>query len=143
MANDIGWGSAYDVESGWGMSVITGAELGYGSIVIDSYAGDTFIAGPGDSDKSSLFAELPLLYIDSLMLNPTAYVYFLLAEGVTASSMSMKIYYNGDLYADNALATDGINFAFEFPEPGDYYAEVTVNVDSEIFEVATSNILTV
>jgi len=143
MANEIGWGSAYDVDSGWGMSVITGAELGYGSIVIDSYAGDTFIAGPGDRDEVNIFAELPLLYIDSLMLNPTAYVYFLLAEGITASSMSMKIYYNGNLYADNALATDGINFAFEFPEPGDYYAEVIVYIDAETFYVSNSNLLTV
>lgn len=143
MANDIGWGTAYDADSGWGMAVVTGAEMGYGSIVIDSYAGDTLIAGPSDSDKGGLFAEYPLLYIDSAALIPTGYVYFLLAEGVTPSSMSMKIYYNGDLYGENALLTDGINFAFEWPEPGDYYVEVTVNIDSETLEVGTSNILTV
>lgn len=44
MANEIGWGQPYDAESGYGMAAFNGAEIGYGTVVINSYSGETNIS---------------------------------------------------------------------------------------------------
>jgi hypothetical protein len=43
MPNEIGWEQPYDIESGYGMATVNGAASGYGTVVIDSYSGETNI----------------------------------------------------------------------------------------------------
>jgi hypothetical protein len=144
MANEIGWGRAFDPEIGWGMAAVTGAEIGYGNVVINSHSGETNISSqdvdnePTDG-KATILDELPLLYVDG----DNVYLYFALNAAVTPISMTYNFYIEDRFYSDGVLADDGIHWVAEFPEPADYYLELTIVIDSENTSVFTSNILTV
>lgn len=144
MANEIGWGAPYDAESGYGMAAITGAESGYGNVVINSYSGETNMSSqdvdnePTDG-KATILDELPLLYMDG----DNIYLYFALNAAVTPVSMSYNFYIEDRFYSDGTLSEDGIHWVAEFPEPANYYLELTIVIDSENTSVFTSNILTV
>ena len=144
MANDIGWGAPYDAESGYGMAAITGAESGYGNVVINSYSGETNMSSqdvdnePTDG-KATILDELPLLYVDG----DNVYLYFALNAAVTPVSMTYNYYIEDRFYSDGTLAEDGIQWIAEFPEPGNYYLELTIVIDSENTSIFTSNTLTV
>ena len=144
MANDIGWGAPYDAESGYGMAAITGAESGYGNVVINSYSGETNMSSQDvDNDptdgKATILDELPLLYVDG----DNVYLYFALNAAVTTVSMTYNYYIEDRFYSDGTLAEDGIQWIAEFPEPGNYYLELTIVIDSENTSIFTSNTLTV
>jgi hypothetical protein len=145
MANEIGWGRAFDPEIGWGMAAVTGAEIGYGNVVINSHSGETNISSqdrdnePTDGDKGTILDELPLLYMDA----DNMYLYFNLNPTVTPVSMTYNFYKGDIFYSDGVLADDGIHWIAEFPADDDYYLELTIVIDSENTSVFTSNILTV
>ena len=144
MANEIGWGRAFDPEIGWGMAAVNGAEIGYGNVVINSHSGETNISSmdtdnePTDG-KVTILDELPLLYVDG----DNVYLYFALNAAVTPVSMTYNYYIEDRFYSDGVLADDGIHWIAEFPEPANYYLELTIVIDSENTSVFTSNILTV
>jgi hypothetical protein len=145
MANEIGWGRAFDPEIGWGMAAVTGAEIGYGTVVINSHSGETNISSqdrdnePTDGDKGAILDELPLLYMDG----DNVYLYFNLNPTVTPVSMTYNFYIEDRFYSDGVLADDGIHWIAEFPEAGNYYLELTIVIDSENTSIFTSNTLTV
>jgi hypothetical protein len=144
MANEIGWGKAFDHEIGWGMAAVTGSEIGYGNVVINSHSGETNISSqdrdnePTDG-KVTILDELPLLYVDG----DNVYLYFALNAAVTPISMTYNYYIEDRFYSDGILSEDGIHWVAEFPEPANYYLELTIVIDSENTSVFTSNILTV
>jgi hypothetical protein len=140
MANEIGWGQPYNVETGYGMAAVNGAEIGYGTVVVNSYSGETNISSrDADNEEKGILTELPLLYTDG----DNMYVYFTLNATVTPASMSFVLYYADSFYAEGPLYDDGIQWIAEFPAIGDYYLELTVVIDSENTSVFTSNTLTV
>jgi len=140
MGNEIGWGQPYNVETGYGMAAVNGAESGYGTVVINSYSGETNISSrDADNEEKGILTELPLLYTDG----DNMYVYFTLNPTVTPASMSFMLYYADSFYADGPLYDDGIQWVAEFPDRGDYYLELTIVIDSENTSVFTSNTLTV
>lgn len=141
MANEIGWGAPYDAESGWGMAAVNGAEIGYGTIVIDSYSGDTNMSSiDADNDsKVSTLSELPLLYMDG----SSGYVYFLLGPGVVPQSMAVQIYLNSEFSSEIAILSDGIISLGDGPARGEYYVNVIITIDSENIYSFPSNTITV
>jgi hypothetical protein len=145
MANEIGWGRAFDPENGYGMAAVNGAEIGYGTVVINSHSGQTNISSMDadnttpDGDKGTILDELPLLYMDG----DNMYLYFNLNPTVTPVSMTYNFYQGDRFYSDGVLADDGIHWIAEFPADDDYYLELTIVIDSENTSVFTSNILTV
>lgn len=50
MANEIGWGAAFSEENGYGMAAVTGSEIGYGTVVVNSYSGETNISAIDDDN---------------------------------------------------------------------------------------------
>jgi hypothetical protein len=140
MGNEIGWGQPYNVETGYGMAAVNGAESGYGTVVINSYSGETNISSrDADNEVKGTLIDLPLLYVDG----DNMYVYFRLNPEITPASMSYILYYADSFYADGPLYSDGIQWVAEFPHTGDYYLELTIVIDSENTSVFTSNTLTV
>jgi hypothetical protein len=140
MGNEIGWGQPYNVETGYGMAAVNGADSGYGTVVINSYSGETNISSiDADNEVKGTLIDLPLLYVDG----DNMYVYFRLNPEITPASMSYILYYADSFYADGPLYFDGIQWVAEFPDTGDYYLELTIVIDSENTSVFTSNTLTV
>jgi hypothetical protein len=91
-------------------------------------------------DKSpSILNELPLIYIDG----DNVYLSFALNPAFTPVSMTYNYYIDGRFYSDGTLADDGIQWIAEFPEPADYYLELTIVIDSVNTYQFTSNTLTV
>jgi hypothetical protein len=142
MANDIGWGKPFDAESGYGMAAVNGAEIGYGTVVINSYSGETNISSM-DADnttgKPTILDDLPIIYMDGINM----YVYFALNASVTPAAMTHQLFVDDRFYADGAFITDGINWIAEEPSPGDYSLELTIVIDSENSSTFTSNVLTI
>jgi hypothetical protein len=148
MANEIGWGTPYDAESGYGMAAVNGAEIGYGTVVINSYSGETNISSqdadnePTDGEKVTILDQEPLIYMDSVGgFIPTMYLSFRLADGVEASEITIDFYVDGSL-SFNMPVSSGITQIWEFPPNGEYYGVLNVNVDGEVYTF-TSNTLTV
>ena len=78
MANEIGWGAAFSEENGYGMAAVTGAEIGYGNVVITSYSGETNISSmdadnPREDEMDILSEPLNITVIEG-----SIYMYFLL-----------------------------------------------------------------
>lgn len=147
MANEIGWGTPYDAESGYGMAAINNGDTGYGYVVINSYSGETNISSR-DADNVSpdqevtILDELPLIYMDSVGgFIPTMYLSFRLAEGVESRDINIDFYVDGSL-SFNIPVVSGITQLWEFPPNGEYYGVLNVNVDGEVYTF-TSNTLTV
>lgn len=157
MANEIGWGKAFDPETGWGMAAVTGAEIGYGNVVINSHSGETNISSQDrdneptdgdadntapDRDKVTILDQEPLIYMDSVGgFIPTMYLSFILADGVKASEITIDFYVDGSL-SFNIPIVSGITQLWEFPPNGEYYGVLNVNVNGEVYTFR-SNILTV
>ena len=162
MTNKIGWGAAFSKENGYGMAAVTGAEIGYGTVVINSYSGDTNISSidadnkpAGDTninsrdednkpvDKEvSILAELPVLTLDT-SADPTIYLYFLLSPGVSPVSMTGTLYWKDRFYAENIFYSDGLQWMAEFPEIGLWYVDLEIVIDSTTTYNFISNTLTV
>jgi hypothetical protein len=66
MANDIGWGKPFDAESGYGMAAFNGAADGYGTVVVNSYSGETNISA---------------IDVDNFPISPNSYITY--EEGQT------------------------------------------------------------
>lgn len=139
MPNDIGWGQPYDIESGYGMAAVNGARDGYGTVVINSYSGETNISSNDRDNSITVLADEPNLYIDSDIM----YVYFQLAEDITPQSMSYEIYIDDVFSEDGALTTDGITELIEAPLDGSYVVYLTIALDTETSYTFTSNTLIV
>ena len=142
MANEIGWGAAFSEENGYGMAAFNGAEIGYGTVVVNSYSGETNISSidaDNPTGKPVILDELPIIYMDGLNM----YVYYTVNPSVTPAAMTYELFVGDRFYADGAFTTDGINWIAEEPNPGDYYLELTIVIDSENSFIFTSNVLTV
>ena len=57
MANEIGWGNAFDAVSGWGMASINNGDNGYGNVVINSYSGESNISSADADNEINLVTE--------------------------------------------------------------------------------------
>lgn len=148
MANEIGWGTPYDAESGYGMAAVNGAESGYGTVVVNSYSGETNISSQDadnttpDGEKVTILDQEPLIYMDSAGgFIPTMYLSFRLAEGVESRDINIDFYVDGSL-SFNIPVVSGITQLWEFPPNGEYYGVLNVNVDDEVYTF-TSNTLNV
>jgi len=144
MANDIGWGAPYDTESGYGMAAVNGAEIGYGTVVINSYSGETNISSmdaDNTSDKPTILDELPLIYIDSIDRIPTLFLSFILADGVMAMDMNVDVVIDGSA-AFNLSVASGITELWVFPPNGEYYVNLNILVDGTYYNYQ-SNVLTI
>ena len=147
MANEIGWGAAFSEENGYGMAAVNGAEIGYGTVVVNSYSGETNISSIDADNKPvdeevSILAELPVLTLDT-SADPTIYLYFLLSPGVSPVSMTGTLYWKDRFYADNIYYSDGLQWMAEFPYGGPYYVELTIVIDSTTTYNFTANVLTI
>jgi len=147
MANDIGWGKAFDPETGWGMAAVNNGDTGYGYVVINSYSGETNISSrdadniPPD-EEIMILDDAPLIYMDSADgFIPVMYLSFRLAEGVESRDINADFYVDGSL-SFNIPVVAGINQIWEFPPNGEYYAILNVNLDGQVYSFQ-SNILTV
>lgn len=141
MGNEIGWGKAFDADSGWGTAPQSGAEIGYGDVVLNSYAGDTIIAGKESDTEISILLSEPVISMDRVGIN--MYVDFLVNPEVTVYDMTHVLYYNNDFSSDGQFTTDGLNWIAEYPASGDWYLELKIWVDSVNYYTYISNILTI
>lgn len=146
MANEIGWGAPYDPESGYGMAAVNGAEIGYGTVVINSYSGETNISSiDADNDERPtepmILADGPLIYVDVIDKTSMMFLSFILAEGVEPMDMLAELYYNGESYTALSVFS-GINDLIVSPQAGEYYLNLMIIVDGQDYTFQ-SNILTV
>jgi hypothetical protein len=141
MPNEIGWGQPFNEESGYGMAAVNGAAEGYGTVVINSYSGETNISSQDEDNRSTVtvLADEPNLYIDHDIM----YLYFQLAEDVLFQSISYEIYIDDVFSQDGALTTDGITELIEAPLDGSYVVYLTIAMDTETSYTFTSNTLIV
>ena len=143
MANEIGWGAAFSEENGYGMAAVTGAEIGYGTVVVNSYSGDTNISSRDEDNrpagKPAILDELPIIYMDGINM----YLYYTVNPSVTPVAMTYQLFVGDRFYADASLTTGGIHWIGEEPSPGDYYLELTIVIDSENASTFTSNVLSI
>lgn len=141
MPNDIGWGQPFNQESGYGMAAANGAREGYGTVVINSYSGETNISSQDTDNRStvSILADDPNLYIDQDIM----YLYFQLADDITPESMSYEIYIDDVFSNGGALATDGITELIEYPINGAYVVYLTIAIDAETSYTFISNTLNI
>ena len=141
MGNEIGWGKAFDADNGWGTAPQSGAEIGYGAVVLNSYAGDTIIAGKDSDSGVSILLSEPVISMDRPGVN--MYVDFLVNPEVTVYEMTYSIYVNDTFDADGTFTVDGLNWIYEYPASGDWYLELKIWVDSVTYYTYISNILTI
>lgn len=141
MPNEIGWGKPYDEISGYGMASVNGALDGYGTIVIDSYSGETNISSIDEDNRTtdSIIIGDPNLYLDGGII----YLFFEFADGVTFQSISLDLYLNDEFLADKGLTSDGISLIEPTPVAGTYFANLTINIDTETSYTFVSNTLVV
>jgi len=146
MGNEIGWGQPYDYESGYGMAAITGAESGYGNVIITSYSGETNISSE-DSDnieiprEPMILADVPLIYVDIIDKDSMMFLSFILADGVEPMDMVAELFYNGESYTALPVFS-GINDLVLSPASGEYYLNLMITIDGEMYTFQ-SNILTI
>lgn len=141
MSNEIGWGKPYDETSGYGMAAVNGALDGYGTIVINSYSGETDISSIDEDNRttSTIIIGDPNLYLDGGIM----YLFFEFAEGVTFQSISLELYLNDEFFVDKGLTSDGISLIDATPATGTYFAYLTINIDTETSYTFVSNTLIV
>jgi hypothetical protein len=145
MANDIGWGKAFDPETGWGMAAVTGAEIGYGNVVINSHSGETNISSQDRDNEPTedmvILADGPLIYVDVIDKTSMMFLSFILAEGVEPMDMVAELYYNGRIMSGMPVFS-GINDLIVSPKSGEYYVNLILVIDGIDYNFR-SNILTV
>lgn len=142
MPNDIGWGKPYDIESGYGMAAVNGATSGYGTVVINSYSGETNISSQdADSEpsKDSFIVGDPLIYVDG----DNMYLFFELNTSISVDTMSYELYVDDMFHSDGAMTMAGINWIAEFPQSGTYVLYLTIVDTNAVTNTYTSNSLTV
>jgi hypothetical protein len=127
------WGKAFNTEINWGTSPQTAKP--WGNVVLSSPSGVTNITG---KDENQILIELPYLFLES----DTGYMSFRLNPEYTPSLMRYTIYYNNSFYADGTLYEDGTAWMFEYPDRGEYYVDLEIIIDGNIYPF-TSNTLTV
>lgn len=146
MANEIGWGAAFSEENGYGMAAINGAESGYGNILMTSYSGETNISSQ-DADnieiprEPMILADGPLIYVDIIDKDSMMFLSFILADGVEPMDMVAELFYNGESYTALPVVS-GINDLVFSPASGEYYLNLMITLDGEIYTFQ-SNILTI
>lgn len=110
-------------------------------IFIGTSAGIGSSSNDVESKKPSYILEvLPILTLDTSS-DPTIYLYFLLADGVTPVSMTGTTYWNDRFYADNIFYSDGSQWIAEFPEIRLWYVDLKIVIDSTTTYNFTSNTL--
>lgn len=133
MANEIGWGQPYDAESGYGMAAVTGAEIGYGNVVINSYSGETNVSSMDVDSRGGeiiILDDAPLIYVDVIDRTSIMFLSFILADGIEPMDMVAEIFYNGESYTAMPVIS-GINDLIVYPESGEYYVNLMIVIDGQ------------
>jgi len=141
MPNEIGWGYPVDFDSGWGAAAAT-AEDGYGSVVINSYSGETDISGVDADNQRALQYLLsdPLIYTDA----DTMYIFYEFNPDYEPIMNVRVTVYKDTLELDTKSYTeDGIQILIEEPLTGEYYVMVEVYIDTMTYQVYTSNVINI
>lgn len=142
MPNDIGWGQPYDIISGYGMAAVNGATSGYGTVVINSYSGDTNISSQdadNEPSKDGFIIGDPLIYVDG----DNMYLFFELNTSIDVDTISYELYVDDIFHSDGAMTMAGINWIAEFPQSGTYVLYLTIVDTNAITNTYTSNLLLV
>lgn len=139
MANEIGWGAAYDPETGYGMAAVTGAEIGYGTVVINSYSGETNISSmdadnPREQEPSILSEPLYITQIEN-----SIYMYFLLRSDVIPFKMRYTVFKNGDEFMSDIITTDGLQIAVDIDSIGEWNVILSIYTDETTEFIFQSN----
>lgn len=139
MANEIGWGAAYDAETGYGMAAVNGAEIGYGTVVVNSYSGETNISSmdadnPREEEESILTEPLYITQIEN-----SIYLYFLLRSDVIPFQMRYTVFKNGDEFMSNTLTTDGLQIAVDIDSIGEWNVILSIYTDESTEFLFQSN----
>ena len=143
MANEIGWGAAFSEENGYGMAAVTGAEIGYGNVVITSYSGETNISSmdadnPREDEMDILSEPLNITVIEG-----SIYMYFLLRSDVRILQIRYTVYKDGDEFITNSTTTDGLQLVADIDKPGaSWYVTLSIYTEETDF-MYQSNMLTV
>jgi hypothetical protein len=143
MANEIGWGAAFSEENGYGMAAVTGAEIGYGNVIITSYSGETNISSmdadnPREDDMDILSEPLNITVIEG-----SIYMYFLLRSDVRILQIRYTVYKDGDEFITNSTTTDGLQLVADIDKPGaSWYVTLSIYTEETDF-MYQSNMLTV
>jgi hypothetical protein len=138
MPNEIGWGNPVDLESGYGAAAATSTE-GYGTVVINSYSGETNVSGidvDNIADTPSLLLDGPNLYMDG----DNMYLYVELNPAITYTSISYKLYLFDEFIADGSVPDTGIYWVAEYPGRGIYHLVLKINIDDTITEINSNNL---
>jgi hypothetical protein len=143
MANEIGWGAAFSEENGYGMAAVTGAEIGYGNVIITSYSGETNISSmdadnPREDEMDILSEPLNITVIEG-----SIYMYFLLRSDVRILQIRYTVYKDGDEFITNSTTTDGLQLVADIDKPGaSWYVTLSIYTEETEF-MYQSNMLTV
>ena len=143
MANEIGWGAAFSEENGYGMAAVTGAEIGYGNVIITSYSGETNISSmdadnPREDEMDILSEPLNITVIEG-----SIYMYFLLRSDVRPLQIRYTVYKDGDEFITNSTTTDGLQLVADIDKPGSsWYVTLSIYTEETDF-MYQSNMLTV
>jgi hypothetical protein len=143
MANEIGWGAAFSEENGYGMAAVTGAEIGYGNVIITSYSGETNISSmdadnPREDEMDILSEPLNITVIEG-----SIYMYFLLRSDVRILQIRYTVYKDGDEFITNSTTTDGLQLVADIDKPGaSWYVTLSIYTEETDF-MYQSNMLTV
>ena len=136
MANDIGWGRPFDVETGFGMAAVNGAEIGYGTVVINSYSGETNISSQDADNQLVILTDGPTIYVDG----DNMYVFYTYNPDITVINVTYTLYLDDLFVSDGSFTMDGINWIAEFPTAGRYYLTLKVFTEDTFYQF-TSNLL--
>jgi hypothetical protein len=144
MANEIGWGAAYDPETGYGMAAVTGAEIGYGTVVINSYSGETNISSMDADNPRGDEMDILSEPLNITVIEGSIYMYFLLRSDVTPFQMRYTVYKDGDEFITNSTTTDGLQLVADIDMPGaSWYVTLSIYTDGTNEFMYQSNVLTV
>lgn len=81
-----------------------------------------------NNNEPSILQVLPILTYDPL-LEPNVYLYFLLKNGVVPLSMKGTLYLDDRMQTENPFISDGLQWMFEYPPNGTWYADLEIVID--------------
>lgn len=81
-----------------------------------------------NNNASSILQVLPILIYNPL-LEPNVYLYFLLKNGVVPLSMKGTLYLDNRIETENPLISDGLQWMYEYPPNGTWYADLEIVID--------------
>lgn len=137
MPNEIGWGYPVDFANGYGAAAAN-AEDGYGSVVINSYSGESDASGiDADNRAARLYLiGTPLIYTDA----DTMYLYYEYNPNFEPIMNVRVTVYKDTLELDTKSYTeDGIQILIEEQLTGEYYVMLEVYIDTITYQEYTSN----